>query len=137
MISCNRRNFLKQSVRVGAGLSYFTVFPDALLKKRVALASDLKEEKRKEELATYVFHFSSPYFTSDHLTTPHAHIEIKQLIEEYTKNKIFVKIHDGGVKGIGSELAKSVSFGISQGGLLSVSNLAPMAPEVDILNIPF
>lgn len=119
------------------GLSYFTIFPDQLLKNRSAMADDLKEEKRKEKLAKYVFNFSSPYFTSDHLTTPHAHLEIKQLIEKYTKNKVFVKIHDGGINGIGSELSKSVSFGFSQGALLSVSNLAPMAPEVDILNIPF
>ncbi len=121
----------------GASLSSFALFPGQLLKNNLALASDLKEEKQKEKLAKYVFNFSSPYFTSEHLTTPHAHLEIKQLIETYTKNKVFVKIHDGGVNGIGSELSKSVSFGFSQGALLSVSNLAPMAPEVDILNIPF
>ena len=137
LTSFKRRHFLKHSMKMGAGLSYFTLFPDQLFNRGVALADDVKEEKQKEKLARYVFNFSSPYFTADHLTTPHAHLDIKQLIETHTKNKIFVKIHDGGAKGIGSELSKSVSFGLSQGALLSVSNLAPMAPEVDILNIPF
>jgi len=120
-----------------AGVSCLTMFPNQMLEAGIADAGEVKEERQKEKLAKYIFNFSSPYWTSDHLTTPHAHLEIKQLIEAYTKNIVFVKIHDGGAKGIGSELSKSVSFGFSQGALLSVSNLAPMAPEVDILNIPF
>jgi len=97
----------------------------------------LKEEKKKEKLAKYVFNFSSPYFTADHNSTPHAHHQIKQLIEHYTNNKVYVKILDGGINGIGSSLANLVSFGMSQGALLSMSNLAPKVPEIDIINIPY
>lgn len=135
LTSSGRRHFLTCSI--GAGLSYFSLLPGWLYENDLVLADELKEEKRKETLARYVFNFSSPYYTSDHLTTPHAHLAIKRLIEAYTKNKIFVKIHESGAKGIGSELSKSVSYGFSQGALLSVSNLSVMAPEVDVLNIPF
>jgi len=132
-----RRTFLKWFLRAGVGLSCMTYFPGQLLNGSLAYAENAKEEKKKEKLAKYIFNFSSPYFTSDFKTTPHAHLEIKALIEKYTKNKIFVKIHDGGINGIGISLSNSVKFGKSQGALLSVSNLAPMVPEFDILNIPF
>jgi len=134
----NRRDFFRYSVGVGMGLSYLSRFPSQLWESSLSFAQDAKEEELKEKLAKYVFTFSSPYFTSKYKTTPHAHQEIKQLIEKYTNNKVYVKIHDGGVNGIGSSISNVVKFGkISQGGLLSVSNLAPMIPEVDILNIPF
>jgi TRAP-type C4-dicarboxylate transport system substrate-binding protein len=96
-----------------------------------------REEARKEKLAKYVFQFASPYFTDKFLTTPHAHQEIKALVEKYTKGKVYVKISDGGVAGIGSSLANSVRYGTVQGALLSVSNLSPMVGELDLLNIPF
>ena len=137
MKAIRRRTFLRHSLRAGIGLSCMTFFPGQLLNSRLAFAGDAKEEKKKEKLAKYVFNFSSPYFTSDFETTPHAHLEIKELIEKYTKNKVFVKIHDGGINGIGSSLSNSVKFGMSQGALISVSNLVPMVPELDILNIPF
>lgn len=135
MISMKRRLFIKSALSIGAGLACSPLISAA--GDPWARADGLKDEKQKEKLATYVFNFSSPYHTAIPLATPHAHREIKEQVEAYTQNKVYVNIHDRGINGIGSELSKSVAFGISQGALLSVSNLAPMAPEVDILNIPF
>lgn len=126
----DRRLFLQRSLMVGAGL----LLPPQYSSLH---ASVLKDEKIKEENAKYIFNFSSPYYTSKNLTTPHVHIEIKELIERYTNNKVYVKIHDRGERGIGSPLSSSVKHGVSQGALISVSNLVPMIPELDILNIPF
>jgi TRAP-type C4-dicarboxylate transport system substrate-binding protein len=134
MNSFKRRDFLKYSLGVGAGLSYFSMFPGQLWKNNLVFA----DEVQKEKVAKYIFNFSSPYITDNYLTTPHAHLEIKTLIEKHTKNKVYVKIHEGGVNGIGAALSNSVKFGKkSQGALLSVSNLVPMVPELDTLNIPF
>lgn len=132
-----RRNFIKYSLQFGAALTSFGMFPDPSRRSRSVFAEEVKEEEKKEKLAKYIFNFSSPYFTFDYPTTPHAHREIKQLIEKHTNFNVYVKIHDGGLNGIGSSLASSVKHGISQGALLSVSNLVPMVPELDILNIPF
>jgi len=132
-----RRAFIKDSLKLGAGLSIINSFPIGLTDFNLAFAESSKEDKKKEKLAKYIFNYSSPYFTKNFQTTPHAHQEIKTYIEKYTQNKVYVKIHDGGVNGIGTSLANSVKFGISQGALISVANLAPMIPEVDILNIPF
>ena len=124
-------------MQIGTKFAILNTFSSALPGLSKAFADHLKEEKKKEKHAKYVFSFSSPYFTSNAISTPHAHMEIKKLIETYTHNKIFVKIFDGGINGIGTSLANSVKFGVSQGALISVANLAPMIPEVDILNIPF
>jgi TRAP-type C4-dicarboxylate transport system substrate-binding protein len=134
MNTITRRSFLKNSITYGAGMSIMNSFPIAF---NLACADSPKEEQNKENHAKYIFNFSSPYFTKNFMTTPHAHHEIKRLIEKYTMNKVYVKIHDGGVNGIGTSLANSVKYGLSQGALISASNLAPMIPEIDILNIPF
>jgi TRAP-type C4-dicarboxylate transport system substrate-binding protein len=134
MKSITRRAFMKSSLGVGAGL----LLPDSIFNDNLAYAADMKEELLKETSAKYIFNFSSPYITSLFKTTPHAHAEIKQLIEQYTQNKVYVKIHDAGRNGTGTQLSSSVKQGKkSQGALLSVSNLVPMVPEIDILNIPF
>ncbi|MFT4927479.1 MAG: TRAP-type C4-dicarboxylate transport system substrate-binding protein, partial [Phenylobacterium sp.] len=143
--STSRRAFLQHglnaSIGAGAALSCYSLFGGPAFADDFTRQADLfarrKEEVLKEKLAKSVFHFCSPYYTSDYQTTPHAHHEIKALIEQYTNNKVYVKIHDGGQKGIGSSLASRVKHGHCQGALLSVSNLALMVKELDILNIPF
>ena len=124
-----RRKFLKQALAAAL----------CLPTGRVAQASQayLNEEIRKKNKARYHFIFSSPYPNSAYLTIPHAHQQIKERIETLTQHKVYVTIVARGQRGIGTALANSVSHGISQGALLSFSNLAPKVPEVDILNIPF
>ena len=129
----SRNKFLKAGFKVGAGLTCLTNFSGTLLGNR----RNSRDEIVKKKLAKYIFNFASPYFSSDEKMTPHAHSAIKELIEKHTNNKIYVEIHDGGAKGIGSELAKKVKLGEVQGALLSVANLAPMMKQVDILNIPY
>jgi TRAP-type C4-dicarboxylate transport system substrate-binding protein len=137
MNTLTRRTFIKKSIQLSAGLSVMNSFSVGLTGFHQAFADNSKEEKKKEKRAKYIFNFSSPYFTSNYQTTPHAHHDIKSLIEKITQNKIYVKIHDGGKNGIGTSLANSVKYGLSQGALISAANLAPMIPEIDILNIPF
>ena len=85
----NRRVLLKYTA--GVALSYLNPLPYGLSSKAFA-DENMKDEQKKEELAKYVFNFGSPYFSSNHFTTPHAHHEIKELIEKYTQNRVYVKI---------------------------------------------
>ncbi len=143
--SISRRAFLQRSlassVAIGTALSGYSLFAGQAFGANFSDEADrrarVKEDKLKQRLAKTVFNFYSPYHTSDHLSTPHAHHEIKTLIEQYTDNKVYVKIHDGGRNGIGSSLSSSVKHGVCQGALLSVANLAPLVKELDVLNIPF
>ncbi|WP_163835635.1 TRAP transporter substrate-binding protein [Spartinivicinus ruber] len=127
----NRRTAIKYLLSIGASL------PPALAALSSTDQQFSKEEQKKGKLAKYIFNFASPYITDHYLTTPHAHHEIKQLIEQYTHNQIYVAIHDGGSFGIGSALSSSVIYGQVQGALLSISNLTPRAPAMDVINIPF
>ena len=128
-----RREFLLKSTAISVGLSTQLFNPGVSFGKIL----NTKEEALKKKKAKYIFNFASPYFTDKFVTTPHAHREIKQLIESYTKGKVYVNIYDGGSEGIGSSLSNSVKLGAVQGALLSVSNLVPLVKELDILNIPF
>lgn len=121
-----RKDFIVNSLKIGAMFSL----------PSIAMA-ETKDEEKKEKAAKYVFNYYSPYKTVEAEFTPHAHKEIKEIIERETKNKMYVKIWDAGQKGIGSSIANSVKAGHAQGGLISVSNLSPLAKELDVLNIPF
>ncbi len=135
----SRRSFLQQLSR--ASLAALSACPLAALAQQKqfnrGLGLDRIQEERKQTLARYQFAFSSPYLSEDATTTPHAHQEIKQLIESYTQNKVYVKIYDGGVNGIGSSLASSVMVGATQGALLSIANVSPLIPALDLINIPY
>ena len=95
------------------------------------------EEQEQKRSAEYILVFASPYKTSERDYCPHMHLEFKQNVENMTQGKVYVEIADDGVLGVGHELMASVSRGQISGALVSVSNLAPAAPELDILNIPF
>ena len=119
----DRRRFIKYST----GLTGLALLPETIF----------SDELKKQQFAKYTFKFSSPYKTNDYQATPHTHLAIKQLIEKHTNNNIYVEIRDNGVDGIGASLASSIRHGLTNSALISVSNLSPRIPELDILNIPF
>ena len=85
----------------------------------------------------YVLRFASPYLSSEAATSPHMHADIKTQVERLSNGRIRVEILDGGQAGAGPDLMAKVSRGYIQGALVSASNLSPIAPALDILNIPF
>ena len=129
----SRRHFLKYLLSTSA----MTLTSVNSHSAETDLAYIHREEQRKAAKAKYTFNFASPYLTSAAQYTPHVHQEIKQIIEQYTNNNIYVNIIDNGKAGVGSSLISSVKFGRLQGALISVSNLSPQINAIDILNIPF
>ncbi|MFT5594983.1 MAG: TRAP-type C4-dicarboxylate transport system substrate-binding protein [Oceanicoccus sp.] len=128
-----KRAFLQHCLKLGIG----SILSGGMFPYDGAWASNIENEQRKQQLAKYQFNFNSPYFTSSHEYTAHAHHEIKQIIEETTKHQIHVQINEGGINGIGSRLVNGVSYHRYQGALLSASNLSPKIKELDLLNIPY
>ncbi|EAQ67204.1 hypothetical protein MED121_14794 [Marinomonas sp. MED121] len=96
-----------------------------------------EKENAMRANADYIMVYASPYSTQDHQFCPHMHHELKKNIEEMSSGRIYLDIQDTGVLGTGHELMAKVSRGAISAALVSVSNLAPAAPELDILNIPF
>lgn len=91
----------------------------------------------KKAQAKFELRFASPYDSASWRTTPHMHQQIKQQIELSSHGEIYVSILDKGIAGIGPDLMKRVSHGYVSGALVSASNLSPVAPVLDVLNIPF
>ncbi|MEH6826207.1 MAG: TRAP transporter substrate-binding protein DctP [Motiliproteus sp.] len=98
---------------------------------------DADEQQSLKDAASHVMTFGSPYVTEDWRSTPHMHQQLKSNIQEMSHGQIYVDIQDAGKAGVGVELTASVSHGTIDAALVSVSNLSRVAPELDILNIPF
>lgn len=124
----NRRNFIKNSAGLVTG---------------ICLSSDLlaidscEQEYEKCMAAKYKMVFASPYDSQKWQSSPHMHHQIKKNIESFSNGQIYVEIYDKGALGVGTELMAKIARGNIHAGLVSVSNLTPAAPVLDILNIPF
>lgn len=101
------------------------------------LIVDVAEQQSLRDAASHVMTFGSPYATEDWRSTPHMHQQLKTNIRQLSQGQIYVDIQDAGRAGVGLELAARVSRGTIEAALVSVSNLSRVAPELDILNIPF
>ena len=80
---------------------------------------------------------ASPYANSDLEFAPTAQLIFKEKVETATDGAVQVDILDNGIAGVGTRLLANVVRGSVQAGIVSVSNMAPLAPQVDLLNIPF
>lgn len=142
---CTRRKVLQLAMGlglkgslgvVGSAASVASTYAD-LIQSDSALSLAMEKEKEAYARAKYEFRFASPYYSSDWPTNPHMHQQIKQQIEAFSNGEIVVTIVEAGVAGIGPSLMKRVSHGYISGALISASNLSPVAPVLDVLNIPF
>jgi len=102
-----------------------------------ATSPSFEAENTFRNTAEYIMVYASPYLSKDDNYCPHMHYELKKNIQEMSSGRIYVDIKDGGILGTGHELMAKVARGVISAALVSVSNLTPAAPELDILNIPF
>ncbi|WP_194866549.1 TRAP transporter substrate-binding protein [Pseudoalteromonas sp. PPB1] len=121
--SPGRRTFIRQSTAL---LPLVSAWPQTVIAQPQTCTG-----------ARYKLIFASPYNSELWLSSPHMHQQLKHNIEDFSNGKICVEIRDKGSQGVGHDLAVQVSRGVIQGALLSVSNLSPIVPKLDILNIPF
>lgn len=125
-----RRQFLKGNLALGLASALGCVKP--------AISGYLSEEQLDaRKSAEYVMVFASSYDSDNWQLIPHMHQQIKLNIEELSEGRIYVDIYDKGQLGVGTELMAQVSRGHISSALVSASNLSPVAPQLDVLNIPF
>ncbi len=127
-----RRELLTTSLGLGAASALGFAFP--------ALANvtfNVEQEAEIRDSARYTMLFASPYSSADWKSNPHMHFQLKKNIQEMSGGAIYVDIRDKGTSGVGIELMAQVHRGLIPAALISVSNLSPAAPALDILNIPF
>ena len=136
LASMERRNFLKL-----AGTGGFTAAMVAgaggLLWSSEAAAQTAKEEKEREAGAEHVMTVATAYVLGASRSYPIMQLDLKENIQNATNGKVYVKLAPGGQLGAGGALVQKVQGGTIQAAQHSLSNFAPFASTVDLINMPY
>ena len=136
MVSAERRNFLKL-----AGSGSFTAAMVAggsgILWSTEATAQTAIEEKERETAADHVMTVATAYVLGASRSYPIMQLDLKENIQNSTSGKVYVKLAPGGQLGAGGGLAQKVQSGTIQVAQHSLSNFAPFASAVDLINMPY
>ena len=134
--SVERRNFFKL-----AGASGFTAAAVAAasgtLWSSKAAAQTAKEEAQRQRTAKHTMTVATAYVLTADRSYPIMQLDFKENIQNATNGKIYVKLAAGGQLGAGGALAQKVQGGTIQAAQHSLSNFAPFAPVVDLINLPY
>ncbi len=131
-----RRRFLQVAGTAGFTTAVLAAGAGTLLSTE-ASAQTNKEEKDRELAAKHVITVATEYAIGTTRSYPMMQLDLKENLQNATNGQIYVKLSPAGQLGIGSALAQKVQSGTVQVGQFSLSNFAPYAPAVDLINIPY
>ena len=136
LASAERRNFLKLS---GAGAFTAAVVAGAsgVLWSSEAAAQTAAEERDRERAAEFTMTLATAYVLGASRSYPIMQLDLKENIQNMTNGKVYVKLAPGGQLGAGGALAQAVQGGTIQCAQHSLSNFAPFASVVDLINLPY
>ncbi len=136
LASAERRNFLKL-----AGTGSFTAAMVAgaggMLWSSEAAAQSANEERDRENAAEHVMTVATAYVLGASRSYPIMQLDLKENIQNATNGKVYVKLAPGGQLGAGGALVQAVQGGTIQAAQHSLSNFAPFASTVDLINMPY
>lgn len=134
--SIERRNFLKL-----AGSGSFTAAMVAgaagVLWSDEAVAQTANEEREREAAAEHIMTVGTAYVLGASRSYPIMQLDLKENIQNATNGKVYVKLAPGGQLGAGGALVQAVQTGTIQCAQHSLSNFAPFASAVDLINLPY
>ena len=134
--SAERRNFLKLTAK-GAFTTAIVAGAAGVLWSDEAVAQTAKEEKEREAAAEHTMTIATAYVLGASRSYPIMQLDFKENIQNATNGKIYVKLAPGGQLGAGGALAQKVQGGTIQVAQHSLSNFAPFASAVDLINMPY
>jgi TRAP-type C4-dicarboxylate transport system substrate-binding protein len=136
LASAERRNFLKLT---GAGGFTAAMVAGAagMLWSDEAVAQTAIEEREREQAAEHLMTIATAYVLGASRSYPIMQLDLKENIQNATGGKVYVRLAPGGQLGAGGALAQAVQGGTIQGAQHSLSNFAPFAPVVDLINMPY
>lgn len=134
--SLERRRFLAVSSKFGFTVAALAA-TSGLLMSDEAVASMAKEEKELEKNAKHKMLIATAYILGASRSYPIMQLDFKENIQNLTNRDVYVKLAPGGQLGGGSALVQKVQQGTVQAAQHSLSNFAPFAPVVDLINIPY
>lgn len=136
LASAERRNFLKLSAG-GAFTTAIVAGAGGVLWSTEAVAQTAKEEREREKAADHVMTLATAYVLGASRSYPIMQLDLKENIQNATNGKVYVKLAPGGQLGAGGALVQKVQGGTIQAAQHSLSNFAPFASTVDLINMPY
>lgn len=134
--SAERRNFLKLT-SAGAFTVAMIAGASGTLWSQEAIAQTAKEEADREKAAAHQMTIGTEYVIGASRSYPLLQLDLKENIQNATNGKIYVKLAPGGQLGVGGALVQKVQGGTIQAAQHSLSNFAPFAPAIDLINLPY
>ncbi|MEM6847128.1 MAG: twin-arginine translocation signal domain-containing protein, partial [Pseudomonadota bacterium] len=136
LASAERRNFLKLA---GSGAFTAAIVAGAAgtLWSSQAAAQTAAEERDRERAAEFTMTLATAYVLGASRSYPIMQLDLKENIQNMTNGKVYVKLAPGGQLGAGGALAQAVQGGTIQCAQHSLSNFAPFASVVDLINLPY
>ncbi len=131
-----RRNFLKLA-STGGFTAALVAGAGGLLWSSEAAAQTAQEERAREQAAEHTMTIATAYVLGASRSYPIMQLDLKENIQNATNGKIYVKLAPGGQLGAGGALVQKVQGGTIQAAQHSLSNFAPFASVVDLINMPY
>lgn len=131
-----RRNFLKLSAS-GAFTAAVVTGAAGTLASSEAVAMTANEERQREKTADHTMVLATAYQMGASRSYPIMQLDLKENIQNATNGKVYVKLAPGGQLGAGGALVQAVQGGTIQVAQHSLSNFAPFASTVDLINMPY
>lgn len=136
LASEERRNFLRLT-GAGAFTAAMVAGAAGTLWSGEASAQTAREEKERQDAAEEVMTIATAYVLGASRSYPIMQLDFKENIQNATNGKVYVKLSPGGQLGAGGALVQKVQGGTIQAAQHSLSNFAPFAPAVDLINLPY
>ncbi|QMU58529.1 MAG: twin-arginine translocation signal domain-containing protein [Boseongicola sp.] len=136
LASASRRNFLKLA-GTGSFTAAMVVGAAGMLWSEKAVAQSASEERERESAADHTMTLATAYVLGASRSYPIMQLDLKENIQNATNGKVYVKLAPGGQLGAGGALAQAVQGGTIQCAQHSLSNFAPFASTVDLINMPY
>ena len=108
-----------------------------MLMSTQATAQTAQEENERKKAARYTMTMATAYILGASRSYPIMQLDFKENVQNMTNGQVYVKLAPGGQLGAGGALAKKVQMGTIQVAQHSLSNFAPFAPVVDLINLPY
>lgn len=134
--SAERRNFLKLTA-AGSFTAAMVAGAAGTLWSTEAAAQTANEERAREKAADHVMTVATAYVLGASRSYPIMQLDLKENIQNATNGKVYVKLAPGGQLGAGGALVQKVQGGTIQAAQHSLSNFAPFASTVDLINMPY
>ena len=136
LASAERRNFLKLAAS-GSFTAALVAGAGGVLWSSEAVAQTARDDRAREEAADHVMTVATAYVLGASRSYPMMQLDLKENIQNATNGKVYVKLAPGGQLGAGGALVQKVQGGTIQAAQHSLSNFAPFAGAVDLINMPY